>query len=55
MKQKNMLQTKEWPVNVSISLSCITGLPTQSLRGPKGTKVALGPHRAIMGLMWTVF
>ncbi len=27
--------------NVSISPSCITGLPTQNLHGPKGTKVAL--------------
>ncbi len=25
------------------SPSCITGLPSQNLRGPKGTKVALGP------------
>ncbi len=40
--------------NVSISPSCITGLPTQNLHGPKGTKVALDPHWAIMGLMWIV-
>ncbi len=33
--------TKKWPVNVNIFLF-ITGLPTQNLHGPKGTKVALG-------------